>query len=94
MFSPSQELRSRSVVRNLLGDTSDELLSVGIKAFTGAIPFNDKSPRAAILAITSGERPTRLTHPSVTDGLWALIQQCWDQEAHLRPRALRISCGL
>ncbi|KAF9642811.1 kinase-like protein [Thelephora ganbajun] len=66
---------------------------VAIEAFTGAAPFSDKPPRAAILAIMSGERPPRPTHPTLTDRLWTLIQRCWSQEAHMRPHALRISCG-
>ena len=42
------------------------------KAFTGAVPLSEKAPRAAILAITGGERPSRPTHPGLTDGLRAL----------------------
>ncbi|KAF9644933.1 kinase-like protein [Thelephora ganbajun] len=66
---------------------------VAIEAFTGATPFSGKSPRAATLAIMGGERPPRPTHPTLTDGSWTLIQRCWSQEPHLRPHALRISCG-
>ena len=64
------------------------------KAFTGAVPFNDKSPRAAISAIIGGDRPSRPIHSDLTDELWKLIQRCWDQEADQRPRALRVSCSL
>ena len=64
------------------------------KVFTGAVPFSDKPPRAAMLAIIGGERPPRPTHPAFTDSFWALTQRCWDQEAHRRPNALRISCSL
>ena len=66
------------------------------KAPTGAVPFSDKPPRAAVLAI-AGERPPRPTHPTLTDELWVLTQRCWGQEAHLRPKApevLRILHGL
>jgi len=65
-----------------------------MKAFTGAVPFSDKSPHATRLAIICGERPPRPTGPALTDSLWALTQQCWDQEAQLRPQALQIACGL
>ena len=64
------------------------------KVFTGAAPFTDKPPRTTMLAIIGGERPPRPTHPALTDGFWALTQQCWDQEANRRPNALRISCSL
>ena len=67
-----------------------ELSFVLTKAFTGAVPFNDRSPRAAMSAIVGGERPPRPTDPTLTDGLWALTQRCWDQEAQLRPQALQL----
>jgi len=37
-----------------------------------------------------GERPPRPAQPTLTDGLWALIQRCWDQEVRLRPKALEV----
>ena len=64
------------------------------KAFTCAVPFSDKSPRAAISVIISGDRPSRPAHSGLTDKLWKVTQRCWDQEADQRPRALRISCSL
>jgi len=67
---------------------------VSMKAFTGAVPFNDKPTRTTILAILGGERPPRPTHPALTDRLWKLTQRCWDQEARRRPRLLEILCGL
>ena len=47
-----------------------------------------------MLAVVGGERPPRPTHPTLTDDLWALIQQCWDKDARLRPRMLQILRGL
>ena len=73
---------------------NDDLSSMFTKAFTGATPFGDKPPHAALSAIVDGERPPRPTHLSLTDNLWGLVQRCWDQEVHRRPRALRISCHL
>ena len=64
------------------------------KAFTGAVPFDDKSPDAVISAIVSGDRPSRPTHSGLTDELWKVIQRCWDQEAQKRPNALEISRSL
>ena len=65
-----------------------------MKVFTGAAPFSDEPPRAAVSAIASGERPSRPIHPDMADDLWELTQKCWNQEASLRPNALEISCGL
>lgn len=42
------------------------------------------------MAIVRGERPPRPVHPSLKDGFWALIQQCWHQEAHHRPQLFAI----
>ena len=33
----------------------------------------------------SGKRPSRPTHPALTDQLWTLMQCCWDQDPHSRP---------
>ncbi|KAF9642010.1 kinase-like protein [Thelephora ganbajun] len=63
---------------------------VTIEAFTGAVPFGDRSPYEVMVAIVGGERPPRPTDRTLTDRLWELIQQCWNQEAHLRPQALQI----
>ena len=65
-----------------------------MKVFTGAAPFGDKPPLAAVSAIASGERPSRPTHPDLADDLWGLTKKCWNQEASLRPNALEILCGL
>jgi len=55
------------------------------QAFTGAVPFNNNLPAAAVLAIMNGTRPSRPTRPDFTDELWSLMQHCWDQNPHLRP---------
>ena len=50
--------------------------------------------RTAMSAIAGGERPSRPTHPASTDKLLALVQRCWDQDAHRCPNVLQISCSL
>ena len=55
------------------------------QAFTGAVPFNETVPAAALLAITRGERPPRPTHTNFTDELWELTQRCWDRDPRSRP---------
>ncbi|KAF9646904.1 kinase-like protein [Thelephora ganbajun] len=58
---------------------------VMIEAFTGAVPFSEKQPGAAMFEIMIGLRPQRPTHPAFTDKLWILMQNCWNQDPHLRP---------
>ena len=56
MFFHSQGLRSRSVPDN---PPNHELLFISTKVLTGAVPFSNKPPRAALSAIAGGERPPR-----------------------------------
>jgi len=63
------------------------LLSQG---FTGAAPFNDKTPAAAILAIMRGERPPQPTRSDFTPDLQTLIQRCWYQDPHSRPEVSEV----
>jgi len=70
--------------------TSGKVSLIRAKAFTGAVPFSGKPPRAAMLAIVGGERPPRPTHPTFTNGSWILTQRCWNQEAHLRPQVSEV----
>ena len=84
------EVRYKQPARVMSGGIS----FIRTKGFTGAVPFSGKTPREAMLAIVSGERPPRPTHPTLTDEIWGLTQLCWDQEALLRPQVLHILRGL
>ena len=76
---------------NTLPELTPDWLSSNItKIFTGAVPFGDDPPHAAMSAIISGKRPPRPAHPTFTDGLWTLAQRCWDQKPHLRPQVLEV----
>jgi len=55
------------------------------KAFTGKVPFHDSSPTTAAVGVLCGNRPGRPAHPSVTDGLWDLVERCWKREPECRP---------
>ena len=58
-----------------------------VQAFTGKLPFSEIfNSNMVVLAITTGDRPKRPTHPSFTDRLWKLVQQCWREEPRDRPR--------
>ena len=70
--------------------------SVWSQVFTGAVPFNNDLPAAAVLAIIAGKRPPRPAHHQLTNQLWTLMQRCWDQDPHLRPEVsevFRVLCG-
>ena len=54
MFFHSQGLRSRSVPDN---PPNHESLFISTKVLTGAVPFSNKPPRAALSVIAGGERP-------------------------------------
>ena len=41
-----------------------------------------------MLAIMSGERLPRPTHPTFTEDLWILMQRCWHQDPTSRPQIL------
>ena len=60
------------------------------QVFTGAVPFNDSLPTVAMLAIMGGKRPSRPTHPALTDELWILIEHCWNQDPRSRPEVSEV----
>ena len=64
------------------------------QVFTGATPFDDRTPEEAMEAIESGEWPLRPTHPTITDELWGLMERCWDQDPLLRPKVSEVLTGL
>jgi len=58
---------------------------VVIEAFTGKAPFYGIAPTTVAVGILAGNRPTRPTHPSLTDHLWKMIERCWSQKPQKRP---------
>ena len=66
------------------------IVSVSTQVFTGAIPFGDRSPSMAMIAILRGDRPLRPTHPTCTAELWTLMGRCWNQDPRLRPKASEV----
>ena len=62
------------------------------QVLSGEVPFSSQKTNWTVLqAVLKGDRPSRPGHPSCTDGLWALIQRCWDEDPHLRPEILEVS---
>ena len=58
---------------------------VSTQVFTGAIPFSGYTDARAISAILQGNSPPRPTHPTLTEKLWTLMQNCWHKNPHSRP---------
>lgn len=90
MFSRTRGSLSRFVVDSLLAANEWQGSLIRAKVFTGSAPFSNELPHEATFAITRDKRPPRPTHPSMTDELWALTQQCWSRDVHLRPTPLQI----
>ena len=60
---------------------------------TGKPPFPELGDGAVINAVLEGRRPSQPTTCSGTqalDGLWILLQNCWEQLPEKRPTAARI----
>ena len=64
---------------------------VSIQVFTHAVPFGKTPSVTAMLSIMSGKRPSRPTHPTLTEDLWTLVQRCWHQDPASRPQILEVS---
>ena len=62
-----------------------DLSFIPTQVFTGRVPFDPGPPAAAMMAILEGKRPPRPTHQNFTDGLWALMEVCWNQHPYWRP---------
>jgi len=64
------------------------------KGFTGTVPFNQHTSVVALMHVLRGRRPPRPVHPDLTNELWRLIQQCWDQNPYKRPQMSEVSANL
>jgi hypothetical protein len=63
---------------------------------TGNAPFHDLQGLAVMFRVTMGGRPSRPMSCSATalNGLWELMQQCWEQDAKAPPKAAEIVAQL
>jgi serine/threonine protein kinase len=55
---------------------------------TGQRPFHDLNDMAVMFHIVGGKRPPRPM--SCSDSLWELLQNCWLENAEMRPTAPQI----
>lgn len=61
------------------------------EVFHGSPPLGHLPGFNAALAIIGGKRPSRPTHPAVTERLWSFMQRCWDDDYNSRPEAAEVS---
>ncbi|KAF9790828.1 kinase-like domain-containing protein [Thelephora terrestris] len=64
------------------------LAMVAVETFTGHPPFTS-SYQSALYSIMTGKRPQRPGFLS-DDGLWEIVQRCWDQRPEKRPTMLEL----
>jgi hypothetical protein len=61
---------------------------------TGTAPFPElRTEAAVIMAVLDGRRPTHPPSSSRTpslDGLWNLVENCWEERPEIRPTASQI----
>ncbi|QRV89357.1 Tyrosine kinase domain protein [Ceratobasidium sp. AG-Ba] len=74
-----------------------DVYALGMEAFTGKAPYSEKKVEGAIvLAVVQGQTPKRplghMPHDngSMNDGLWSLLQKCWDTKPSMRPTATEV----
>jgi hypothetical protein len=57
-----------------------------IELITGHIPYVDRTdPEVVIHVAVEHQRPDRPANAELPDEMWLLIQDCWDDNAELRP---------
>ncbi|KAG8898464.1 hypothetical protein FRC01_010901 [Tulasnella sp. 417] len=61
--------------------------AVVLATLSGEPPFGGKSDVMALIAVSSGQMPTREDHPLLpaTDPLWNLLEACWSSQPEARP---------
>jgi hypothetical protein len=68
-----------------------------LQMYTGHAPFGHHGHYSkTILDVIWGirpRRPTPLVAPQMTDGIWGVIEKCWDQDPRKRPSMLTV-CAL
>lgn len=83
------ELLDGSCPHNTLQTDIYAFACVCYEMYSGNIPFHDlKRDGQVIVLVSQGHRPTRPGH--ISDGMWSLIQECWEQEPSGRPTSREI----
>ncbi|KAG9227793.1 hypothetical protein CCMSSC00406_0000561 [Pleurotus cornucopiae] len=83
------ELLDGSCPHNTLQTDIYAFAFVCYELYSGNIPFHDlKRDGQVIVLVSQGHRPTRPGH--ISDGVWSLVQECWEQEPSARPTSREI----
>jgi hypothetical protein len=57
-----------------------------LQIFTGFVPFSHiQNDARVVLVVVAGGRPRRERCPQIGDGIWAMLETCWDVEPSQRP---------
>ncbi|KAF9643599.1 kinase-like protein [Thelephora ganbajun] len=67
---------------------------VVVEVSSGAAPFTDSTPTSIVAKVLSGEQPEQPNHPIMTDRLWALTQECLEENPRQRPEIKDVVCHL
>jgi hypothetical protein len=59
--------------------------NIPLQVFTGKIPFFEVNERAVVWHILSGNIPQKSS--SISENIWALMEECWDTDSEKRPAA-------
>lgn len=83
----------------IMKSRSSDIYSFGmtlLEVYTGRPPFSSgrvsfHNDAQILMVILSGKRPERPETRALTDDLWELIQQCWNEDPLVRPTSLEIA---
>ncbi|KAJ7728912.1 hypothetical protein B0H16DRAFT_233408 [Mycena metata] len=85
------ELLNSAEAQNHFGSDIYAFACVGYEILTDKNPFFEiKNEMYLVGQVLKGLRPSRPETISAEDGLWLLLQDCWNEEPTKRPRAIQI----
>ncbi|KAK0436365.1 hypothetical protein EV421DRAFT_1907980 [Armillaria borealis] len=79
--------------------TSADIYSIGgliLQACTGGVPYSYYNEPRVLGAIIAGEKPRRPTsdEANISDALWSMIEECWQDDPLERPTAAALKSRL
>ena len=61
---------------------------LAVEVFTGKIPFGEQKNEAVVMLISRGGRPEMpedAREVGLTNDMWALLENCWQEDPYRRP---------